>query len=148
MEMRDILVAMAIRHDGDFEKIYNDINLGKHYDPHEVKQLKENIKYPYVTIIDSNYPEPLKEKNCPPYVLFYEGNLNLINKKNPYKAFSENGVTRVVTSVNPIYTQNERVFDYVVACEKHDEVKKMSDHIKSKGIKLKNYDKKDKSRER
>ncbi|MDO4903497.1 MAG: DNA-processing protein DprA [Limosilactobacillus sp.] len=37
-----------------------------------------NRKYPLITLVDDEYPIQLKETFCPPLVLFYRGNLDLL----------------------------------------------------------------------
>ncbi len=75
--MNNVLLYFALKHDGDFEKIYNDIKAKVPVDENEFIKLKRVLKTKYVTILDSNYPDFLKQVSCPPFVLFYEGNLKL-----------------------------------------------------------------------
>lgn len=37
-----------------------------------------NQQYPYITIVDDEYPDQLREIFCPPLVLYYQGNLDLL----------------------------------------------------------------------
>ena len=46
----------------------------------EIKRLQEH-KVKVITILDGGYPQRLKEIYLPPIVLFYRGNLSLINQK-------------------------------------------------------------------
>ena len=46
----------------------------------EIKKLKEQ-KVKVITILDGAYPQRLKEIYLPPIVLFYRGNLSLINRR-------------------------------------------------------------------
>ena len=41
-------------------------------------------RFPYITIVDDDYPDQLRETYCPPLVLFYTGRLELL--KNPLLA--------------------------------------------------------------
>lgn len=43
--------------------------------------MKEQLDCQYITIFDVEYPDELKEINCPPFVLFYKGNINLLKEK-------------------------------------------------------------------
>ena len=43
-----------------------------------------NQRFPYITIMDDDYPDQLRETYCPPLVLFYTGRLELL--KNPLLA--------------------------------------------------------------
>ena len=46
----------------------------------EIKRLQEH-KVKVITILDGGYPQRLKEIYLPPIVLFYRGNLSLVNKR-------------------------------------------------------------------
>ena len=39
----------------------------------------EKLKCKYVTIFSDDYPEMLKQIDCPPFVLYYYGNLKLLD---------------------------------------------------------------------
>ncbi len=70
---RENLIAYAIRYQGNWKKIANAITM------QEVP-----IRYPYqpcITILDEKYPISLKRLQNPPWVLFYEGNLSLLERE-------------------------------------------------------------------
>lgn len=48
---------------------------------------------------------------------------------------------RFISAVCPIKQKGKVVFDYIVAAECQSDLYKMLEHIKSKGIPLKDYDK-------
>lgn len=50
MEMRDILAYFAIKNDGVERKILKDLDNKVRVSPSEVNKMKENLKYPYITI--------------------------------------------------------------------------------------------------
>ena len=79
--MNDILLYFAVKYAGDFELIFNAIMNKELCDDQEIKNMINKIKCPYTTVISSDYPKKLKNLNCPPFVLFYKGDLNLINEK-------------------------------------------------------------------
>ena len=58
--MNNVLLYFALKHDGDFEKIYNDIKAKVPVDENEFIKLKRVLKTKYVTILDSNYPDFFK----------------------------------------------------------------------------------------
>ena len=78
MESREMLIYLSLLHQGDFQKI-NDAILLKNYrrDPETDKRF-DNLNCRAVTILDPDYPESLFEALCRPYVLFYQGNLELL----------------------------------------------------------------------
>ena len=71
---RNILIALSLKHNGDWDKIYEDIQ-NKTLVEDTYTQQAENIKN-VITILDEEYPQQLKNSFKPPFVLFYKGNIN------------------------------------------------------------------------
>lgn len=46
----------------------------------EVSYFIQDIDEQYITIMSQDYPNGFKKMNCPPIVLYYEDNLELINE--------------------------------------------------------------------
>lgn len=88
-----------------------------------------------------NYPEYFKSKNCPPIVLFYKGNLDLIDNDLPKEYSTHENGKRFISTVNPTEQNGKFVFDYVVGAESQEDLERMFEHLKSKGLPIKNYDK-------
>jgi len=76
--MEDILVYFSYIHDGNWEKIYSSIERKEQVDLDEVKRVVDGIKCKYITLLSSYYPDSLKKIYKPPFVLFYEGDINLL----------------------------------------------------------------------
>lgn len=79
MSNRDILIALSYIYNGDWDKIYDvikkkddDFDIASNYKfkPH---------KYQILTILDKEYPDYLRNVFKPPFVLFYYGDISLIN---------------------------------------------------------------------
>ena len=116
----------------NFENLYN-----------EFIKLKRVLKTKYVTILDSNYPDFLKQVSCPPFVLFYEGNLKLAKNLKVgdafiYSAFNDK---RYLSTVEPSTDKGKFCFDYIIACESHDEFFNIREHVMDKKVPLKDYSK-------
>lgn len=78
MESRDLLIYLSIKNEGDWDKIYADItNQVFPDDEEEAFKLIHKIKSKVVTIMDEDYPEPIKRSYRPPFVLYYYGDLSL-----------------------------------------------------------------------
>ena len=81
--MNLILTYFSIKYKGDFIKIYNALKNKEIVDPADIDKLEEQIEsgnLKVFTILDEEYPESLKIIGNPPFVLFYKGNLSLLNK--------------------------------------------------------------------
>jgi len=74
MNKRQKLIAYAVKYSGDYNKIIKAINNNE-------KVSIDTSKYHAITILDDIYPDNLKELTSPPIVLFYKGNINLINNE-------------------------------------------------------------------
>lgn len=79
--MEDLLLYFSLKYNGNFEKVYNALMFHESMDRELYVKLKEKLKYDYITILDDDYPEVLKTINCPPLVLFYSGDKELLKKK-------------------------------------------------------------------
>ena len=77
--MNDILVYFAIKYKGDWDSIYSAINKKERVDSEEVKRVVSECNFQYITLLDSNYPQRLKNIYKPPFVLFYIGDVDLLN---------------------------------------------------------------------
>ena len=79
--MEDIILYFVVKYEGDFDKIYYAIMSKEEVDYSKIKEIKENIGCEYVTIISKKYPLKLKHLNRPPFIIFYKGNLSLLDNK-------------------------------------------------------------------
>lgn len=68
------LLYYALKYQGDYDKIKKALQKNEYYEKIDYNGL-------YVTIHDANYPTKLKALENPPYVLFYKGNLSLLNEE-------------------------------------------------------------------
>ena len=75
---RDILIYFSIVHRGEWSEIQKAILEHKPLDYEDVKSTIESCKSRVLTIFDPEYPEALSKIPSPPLVLYYEGDLSLI----------------------------------------------------------------------
>lgn len=85
---RDIL-AYAFRHDGDWTKIARSIKA------HEPAQ-PVFCRYPYVTFLDPDYPACFRRLRYPPWILFYQGDLSLLDKPGAAVIGSRDATTQAL----------------------------------------------------
>ena len=71
MRLREKLISYSIKYEGEYFRILNAIRQDEEVEEREC----ENC----ITIVDKNYPSCLKELRYPPFVLYYKGNIKLIN---------------------------------------------------------------------
>lgn len=85
MNGRDVLIYLSIKYEGDWNAIYSDIKgRKKNFTSDDVAQAVASVKSKVVTIIDRDYPEAFKNQYKPPFVIYYYGDLSLLDnsKKN------------------------------------------------------------------
>lgn len=76
--VRSQIIAIAIECCGDWNKIMRRIEKREIPDEEEVEKVMNNLKCEVVTILDEEYPQALKQIRKPPFVLFYYGDLSLV----------------------------------------------------------------------
>ncbi len=77
MSVKQRLVALAIKYNGNWQKIYDDVV--NHIDVENEYLLKaDNLKCKATTMVDEDYPHQLRQAWKPPFVLFYYGDLSIV----------------------------------------------------------------------
>ena len=87
MNGRDILIASAIKVNGDWDALLKIIKNKERIEEEEANKLLSEMKCKAVTIIDSDYPQSLKRCPKPPMVLFYYGDLSLASERKRNVAY-------------------------------------------------------------
>lgn len=72
--MREYLKNISCHYKGDYFKI-------KYHFEKRLPVPNYDINCNYITILDKMYPKSLKELQYPPFVLYYEGNIELLYKR-------------------------------------------------------------------
>ncbi|MCF0106446.1 MAG: DNA-protecting protein DprA [Holdemanella sp.] len=70
--LREAILYYSIRYDGDWNKI------GKAIQNKEFYQRME-YPYPFITMADEDYPACFRKLRYPPWILFYQGNIKLLD---------------------------------------------------------------------
>lgn len=80
---RTLLIYLAVKYQGDFQKVITAI-LSKDIDVSYKEAVKvcESLPCHVLTYLDYDYPARLKRINQPPLVLFYYGDISLLEKKS------------------------------------------------------------------
>lgn len=82
MTAKELLIYLAVRYQGDWTSIYNHISQRLDVSKDDVKKANQELSCDAVTIIDEEkYPKILLHCPRPPFVLFYRGNINLIQEE-------------------------------------------------------------------
>lgn len=75
----DILVYLALKHGGDWDKMNRSIRNKETPDEEEYAELLKTNHSKHITILDKEYPEAFKNMCKPPLVLFYYGDISIIS---------------------------------------------------------------------
>ena len=78
----ELLLYLSLKYNGDNTKITEAINRQETIDFEQQRILLCDFNSNYVTILSDEYPEKIKLGENPPYVLFYKGDINLINEQS------------------------------------------------------------------
>ena len=80
-DSRLILIYLAIKCQGDFHKMLTCMRNKEYEVPYQkAKELYDSLKCKTVTILDYDYPEKLRRVGHTPLVLFYYGDITLLDK--------------------------------------------------------------------
>jgi DNA processing protein len=82
MTGQEALVALALKYRGDWDKMVQGVKSHECFDSEEDEKAVKALTCPYVTLIDKAYPESFKHCFRPPLVLFYRGDLSLLEDEN------------------------------------------------------------------
>ena len=88
MKARTILIALAVKYQGDWQRIYNDIANKITPTSEEIAKV-EYLEKECITLLDENYPSMLKEIYKPPFVLFTKGNKDLLNNNDMVRMLND-----------------------------------------------------------
>ena len=81
MKPRENLLYLALKYKGDWDLIYKHLSNHLEFDEKEAEKVIKDVNSNYLTILDEDYPAILKETYKPPFVLFYHGDLSLLDDK-------------------------------------------------------------------
>lgn len=143
MNKEKILLYFALKYDGNFNKIYNAISRHEPIDFADYNLTIGKLKHKYITMLDSRYPDYLKDKSNPPIVLFYHGNIKLFENEfvEPKYAELDSGNRFISTAYPVLDDPTHFVFDYVIMAENQKDLDFLIEHVNQKGVPLKNYEK-------
>ena len=88
--MEEVLVYFALKYKGDFYKILSALQNKERVFDVQRKEAINGLKCNYTTLISEDYPSYLKESKCPPFVIFYKGNLKLLEDDNLINIIGDN----------------------------------------------------------
>lgn len=76
---KDLLVYLSHKYNGDFVKVINAIRKKESVSEQQAMEVVNSIKSKYITILDKEYPQELRNGFQPPIVLYYHGDISLLN---------------------------------------------------------------------
>ena len=81
MNIKDVLVYLACKYEGDWAKIYHAISHKEQVNEEDVKETLGRLECNTLVLLEEEYPEKLKQCYNPPFVLFYKGDISLLNEE-------------------------------------------------------------------
>lgn len=92
--INDIVYYFTIKYKGDWESIYNALNVKEEIDNDEFLKIYNEKKEGYINLLDKIYPDNLKEFYKPPFSLFVAGNWKLLEEMKTKKTMSVTNLTQ------------------------------------------------------
>ena len=80
-DSRYLLIHLAVKYKGDFDRILLAIQTHEEVPFEEAIKTYESLKCKVITLLDYDYPVKLKQVFRPPFVLFYYGDISLLDKR-------------------------------------------------------------------
>lgn len=106
---RDILIYFALKYEGDYEKILNAIkSREKINDRAYEEEFNKGEEFKAITIVDYDYPHAFKCIPNPPLVVFYKGDVTLLNNLDKaiavigareYSSYGKDNTFKIVTDL-------------------------------------------------
>ncbi len=82
MKSDEILLALSLKFNGDWEQIYRALVARETSDLEPYLLRAQRMRCQYITILSEQYPPQMRCQRYPPFVLFYHGDLSLLNDIN------------------------------------------------------------------
>ena len=76
---RYLLIHFAVKYQGNYDKIYMALITNEDVPFEEALKTYQSLKCKVITILDYDYPTELKQTCRPPFVLFYYGDISLLD---------------------------------------------------------------------
>ena len=80
--LRNTLLYLSLKYHGDYFSILNALKNKEDVDYDTVMKTADRFNGHFITYLDDEYPSNLRNYFRPPFVLFYEGDINLLKHKN------------------------------------------------------------------
>lgn len=112
IDSRDLLIYFAIKYEGDYTKILTALHTHEDLETsaEDVRKACGSLKCKTITLLDHNYPKKLKLIHRPPIVLFYYGDISLLDDKRhkygvvgsrDYSSYGEAATKKIVSEMAP-----------------------------------------------
>lgn len=108
LQAREILLLLSNEYKGNYKEILRALKEKRKIDRDKLAEVYQKTKSRFVTLLDEDYPPILKQVDCPPFILYYYGNLSLLS--NPYRM-------TVIGCRNPTIYQADTVYRLVKETE-------------------------------
>lgn len=108
VDSRDLLIYLAVKYDGDYFKILTALQAHEDVPYAQAEKVARSLKCKAVTCLDYDYPERLKKAFRSPIVLFYYGDISLLDDNKhflgvvgsrEYSEYGKNATEQIVGGV-------------------------------------------------
>lgn len=81
-EMRNILIALNVKYQGNWMDIRNAISRKERILKEDINKYVSQVKNNCLTLIDDDFPDCLKKTFQPPFVIYYKGNPDILRSRD------------------------------------------------------------------
>lgn len=117
-EMEKILVAFSKKYHGNFPRVLKAIQTNERLSKEEIESYVNSVEELTLTIKSKKYPKALHDMKSPPMVIYYGGNLDLLDKNGTqiWLPITENLGQRAFIALE----KKGKEMDYCIAVENED----------------------------
>ena len=135
------LLYLAVKYNGAYSKILEALQNGETATDEQIEYVLNEVKKKglnYTTIVSDNYPRRLKENSFPPFVLFYEGNLEIFDKREVVGVVGSQLTNAYGVNATEEFAQDLTDKGYAICneCETTLEMLAIEKSIKGKGAQI------------
>lgn len=139
---REFLLYFALKYEGNTDKIFNAVEGKERYTQKEFNEILKSKRYKYIDCLDIRYPHYLRLEDNFPIVLFYEGNLDLLNVEDiQIKNLVSEDNKRVLATCIPHYENDAFMIDYLIMAADQRDLDILIGRLREADIPLKSYNK-------
>lgn len=121
------LLYYSLKYQGDWHEIYRAVANKEEVDYETLENTVNSFQGKFITILDEEYPEKLRQSFQPPFVLYYQGDISLLKNENIISVSCTRNPNRQDYHIADEVLKNDLNLTYLISSLKND----MDKHVLS-----------------